>query len=418
MGGNATGYTQSGKETKAQKIPLKQIGRKVFVDKIANLLKFINKDFEKEYKEKLWKDETQIANGFVFNGSTSFIMNQEYSDDDVIMHKPYCGDLDIAVPECLKVNLFNYLRKNEERELVQGVTYMGSNKPTVESIVHQMNCVFLIDFEIDGKTENCACQIDWEFLPFTETGIPTQWAKFSHSSSFDDCKAGIKAVHHKYLLRALVGGSSIRTDIVIATNKSTWDNVKISKSAININPRMLKFSVDKGLRVAYEPLLDPNGKSVYVDNKQVFKEIPSKNSSYVTDVWQIFLMTMKPVDIEDAKKSADEVKMWSFIGVLDLMKKYCDKKQIKETYNRYIELLWGLKPSRAQELEIGDSEGDYKVKIGGYLMFIEHFGLKDESQKLCPPYYETYGQRGKVTESVLESFGSFLANKEYVQEYY
>mgnify|MGYP002519803983 CR=1 FL=1 len=29
---------------------------------------------------------------------------------------------------------------------------------------------------------------------------------------------------------------------------------------------MLKFSVDKGLRVAYEPLLDPNGKSVYVGN--------------------------------------------------------------------------------------------------------------------------------------------------------
>jgi hypothetical protein len=418
MGGNATGHTQSGKETKAQKIPLKKIGRKVFVDKITKLLKFINKDFEKIYKEKLWKDETQIANGFVFNGSTSFIMNQEYSDDDILMHKPLCGDLDIAVPEYLKVKLFNYLRDKEEKEMTPDVKYMGSNKPTIESIGHQINCVFLIDFEIDGKTESCACQVDWELLPFSETGIPTQWAKFSHSSSFDDCKAGIKAVHHKYLLRALVGGASTRTDIVVATNKSTWDNVIISKAKTNLMPRMLKFSVDYGLRVAYEPLLDPNGKNVFVDGKQVFKEIPTKNSTYVTDVGQIFLLTMKPVDLEDAKKSKDEEKMWSFLGVLDLMKKYCSDKQIKDTYNRYIELLWGLRPSRAQELEIGDSEGDYKVKIGGYLKFIEHFKLKDESQKICPPYYETYGQRGKITESVLESFETFWANKEYVQEYY
>ena len=418
MGGNVTGVTKSGKETHAQKIPLKSIGRKVFVDKITALLKFINKDFEKEFKNKLWKDETQIANGFIFNGSTSFIMNQEYSDEEIVRYKPSCGDLDIAVPEFLKENLWRYLDKNDEKEIIPGVTYMGSNKPTIDSIGSQINCVFLIEFEIDGHSEKCPCQIDWEFLPFTETGIPTQWAKFSHSSSFEDCKAGVKAVHHKYLLRALVGGASLRTDIVIATSKSTWDNVTLTKSASHLNPRMLKFSVDKGLRVAYEPLLDPNGKSVFVDGKQVFKEIPTKNSNFVTDVWQIFLLTMKPSDIEDAKKSGDESKMWSYMGVLNLIKKYCDTKQIKETYDRYVELLWGLKPARAQELERNDSEGDYKVKIGGYLKFVETLGLKDESKDLCPPYYADYGQRGRMSESVLESFSSYLAFKNYVQEYY
>lgn len=418
MGGNVTGITKSGKETRAQKIPLKSIGRKVFVDKISALLKFINKDFEKEFKSKLWKDETQIANGFIFNGSTSFIMNQDYDDEEIVRYKPSAGDLDIAVPEFLKENLWRYLDKNDEKEIVPGVTYMGSNKPTIDSIGSQINCVFLIEFEIDGHIEKCPCQIDWEFLPFTETGIPTQWAKFSHSSSFDDCKAGVKAVHHKYLLRALVGGASLRRDIVIATGKSTWDKVTLTKSASHLNPRMLKFSVDKGLRVAYEPLLDPNGKSVFVDGKQVFKEIPTKNSNFITDVWQIFLLTMKPSDIEDAKKSGDESKMWSYMGVLELLKKYCDAKQIQETYDRYVDLLWGLKPQRAQELEIGDSEGDYKVKIGGYLKFIEKFGLKDESKDLCPPYYADYGQRGRMSECVLESFSSYLAFKKYVQEYY
>lgn len=418
MGGNVTGVTKSGKETRAAKIPLKQIGRKVFIDKITKFLKFINKDFEKKFKEKLWKDETQIANGFIFNGSTSFIMNQKYSDEEIVRYKPSAGDLDIAVPEYLGPNLWRLLDSYDEKEVVPGVTYMGSNKPTIQSIGEQINCVFLIEFEIDGEIEKCPCQIDWELLPFTETGIPTQWAKFSHSSSFDDCKLGIKAVHHKYLLRAFAGGASLRTDVIVATQASTWENIKISKAASQINPRLLKFSVGRGLRIAYEPLLDPDGKSVFMDGKQVFKEIPTSKSEFVTDVWQIFLLTMKPQDIEKAKKDGDESRMWSFIGVLELMKKYCNEKQIKETYNRYVELLWGIKPCRGQELEIGNSEGDYKVKIGGYLKFIETFGLKDESNDLCPPYYADYGTRGKVSESLFESFKSYVAKKSYVQEFY
>lgn len=418
MGGNVTGITKSGTETRASKIPLREIGRSVFVKRINELLKFINKDFEKKFKTKLWKDETQIANGFVFNGSTSFIMNQDYSDEEIVRYKPSAGDLDIAVPEYTKENVWRFLDSYDEKEIIPGVTYMGSNKPTIQSIGSQINCVFLIEFDIKGSKEKIPCQIDWEFLPFTETGLPTQWARFSHSSSFDDCREGIKAVHHKYLLRALIGGSSIRNDILIATQKSTPDNVVISKSASNVNPRMLKFSVDRGLRIAYEPMLD-NGKPVMVDKKQVFKEIPTANSTFVTDIWQIFLLTLKPVDTVKAQKDGDEEKMWSYIGVLDLIKKYCSQQQIKETYNRYVELLWGLKPTRAQELEVGNSELDYKVKIGGYLRFIETFGLPDESEKFCVPYYADYGSRGKrVSEGVMESFRAFVALNNYVQEYY
>ncbi len=420
MGGNVTGVTKSGKETRAAKIPLKEIGRKVFVNKITEFLKFLNKDFKKKFKTELWKDESQIANGFIFNGSTSFIMNQNYSDEEVIRYKPSAGDLDVAVPEYTKENLWHLLDSYDEKEIVPGITYMGSNKPTVSSVGGQINCIFVIEFEINGQKEKCPCQLDWEFLPFTETGIPTEWAKFSHSSSFDDCRTGVKAVHHKYLLRALAGGANIRSDIVVATPASTPENLTISKAANNINPRMLKFSVGKGLRFAYVPMLK-DGAPVFYNKKQVFKAIAGSESKYETSVWQIFLMMMNPTDTAKAMKDGDEAKMWSFMGVVELIKKYCTKKQIQDTYERYVDLLWGIKPTRGQELEVGNSELDYKVKIGGYLKFIEAFGLPDESEKYCVPYYADYGKYGrgkKVSESALESFRSFLAINNYVQEYY
>ena len=87
MGGNVTAISKSGKQTKAEKIPIKTIGRQKFVKVIQDLLKQINKDFKKLFKTELWTDEKQIANGFVFNGSTSFIMNPEIPDEEIILFR-------------------------------------------------------------------------------------------------------------------------------------------------------------------------------------------------------------------------------------------------------------------------------------------------------------------------------------------
>ena len=408
MGGNVTAISKSGKQTKAEKIPIKTIGRQKFVKVIQDLLKQINKDFKKLFKTELWTDEKQIANGFVFNGSTSFIMNPEIPDEEIIKYKESAGDLDIAVPEYQRGNLWEYLDSIDSKEVIQGVTYMGSNKPTKSSVGMQINCVFMLDF--DGL--RVPAQIDFEFLPFSETGIPTEWAKFSHSSSFDDCKAGVKAVHHKYILRALVGAMSVRSDIVIATNTSTYDNIKISKSVVNQNPRTLKFSVIRGIRQAYKPLLDPNGNPVYVDGKQVFKESPTSDGNYVTDVMEMFKLSFKNAEnIEE-----DSKKFWSFMGVLDLLDKYADKEQIDKIHERYLQLLWepGTGYNRGQELEALNPELDYKVKIGGYLKFIERFGLEDKSKEICPLYYQDYGQRlPKHLRNLEESFIWYLAKADF-----
>ena len=107
------------------------------------------------------------------------------------------GDLDIAVPDFQRKNLWTYLDSIDSKEVIPGVTYMGSNRPKFSPNEDQINCVFVVDFDgIDGinmkNSLKVPMQIDWEFLPFSETGLPSEWAKFSHSSSFEDAKAGIK----------------------------------------------------------------------------------------------------------------------------------------------------------------------------------------------------------------------------------
>lgn len=382
MGGNVIAVNKlTGEETPAERVDLRKVGRQEFIKASTNLFKFINKDFKKKYKESLWQDESILLDGSVFNGSTSYIMNQELSDEEVVKYKPSAGDIDIMVPVGTKENLWHLLDSYEGKEIVSGVRYAGSNKPSVSSIGSQINCVFVVDF---GDLR-VPIQVDFEFVPFAGA-TPTEWARFSHSSSFADAKEGIKAVHHKFLIRALVGGASAREDIVIATPKSTAEDITLTKSKEHLLPRMLKFSVDRGIRVAYEPLRDAKGNIMVLDGKQVYKPIPTANSNFETIVREIYKLAFQQVDGNES----DVRKFNSFIGVVDLMKKHFTPKQIKDTTDRYIELLWGSKGQRGQELERADPEGDYQVKTSGYEYYIKALRLKDERPKYVNAYYKTY----------------------------
>jgi hypothetical protein len=166
-GGNVTGTVKStGENTKAQKIQIAKIGRTEFMKKSLELFHELNRLFEKKYKEKLWKNEDQLKSGFMFNGSSSFIMDPTISDEDIIKVKPSAGDFDIACDETQKENLWNLLDTLEDKEVIPGVTYKGSNKPTIKSISDQINCVFIMDFP---NGERSWAQVDFELLPFEDS---------------------------------------------------------------------------------------------------------------------------------------------------------------------------------------------------------------------------------------------------------
>ena len=102
--------------------------------------------------------------------------------------------------------------------------------------------------------------------------------------------------------------------------------------------------------------------------------------------------------------------MNSFVSLLKLCKKHLDREALERTHDRFIELLWGLKPQRAQELEVQNPDLDKEIKVNAYQKFVKELGLSDKSKQFIKQYYSDYGQRGK--SRILEmSFLEFLEER-------
>lgn len=382
MGGNVVVKDINGNDVAAVKVDLKQVGRSNVIKTSKEVFHALNALHDAKFGSPLWHNDKVLTDSLVFNGSSSFILSDKFSDADILKFKPTMGDIDIAVPDTKAETLFELLKKLQGKKVVSGAEFVGMNRESSSALGTQINCVFRFLTPVEYLV-----QVDFEFLPFEEDGNPTEWAKFSHSSSFEDAKDGVKAVHHKYLIRSLIGGISARPDIVIATPKSTYDNIKITAASKKGDiARMLKFSVDHGVRVAYEPLLDANGNEIVLDGKTVYKEIPTSSSDYKKTLIEIFKLAFNDED------SSDVSKLWTFRGVLELCGKYLTKAQQKDVAERYFALLWGQKPQRAQELERGDPEGDLQVKSGGWNLFKKVTGVKDPSnfEQILRDYYDGY----------------------------
>ena len=323
-------------------------------------------------------------------------MDSKYLDkeDELLSLKPTAGDIDVMVPNYLKEKLWSFLKEIEDKK-INNFIYIGNNKETISSIIDQINALFEYDYKI-GKVYT---QIDFVFVPFDENGIPTEWSKFSHSSTFGDLKSGIKAVFHKYLIRSIAHAVSQLGDVVFATKASTCKKIRISKA--KKSNHFLKFSVSKGIRVAYEPMIC-NGEQVYYDGKPVYKELPTDKSIYETEIKNIFKMLFG----KEPSKSEEE-KMWSFVGLLDLINKYLNRKEIELTFERFLELLWETKNGKniAQELERDNPQLDYEIKKAAVEKFIDNFKfLKNKlDNNLIDEYYKNYGKKSLLKEILLES---------------
>ena len=244
MGGNVVVKDVNGVDVAAVKVDLRTVGRSNVIKLAQNLFSSLNTLHEAKYSVPLWKSDRVLKDALVFNGSSSFILSEKFSDQEILKFKPTMGDIDIAIPSERAETLFELLSKLQGRQVTRNVEFVGMNRTSSSSLGTQINCIFRFLDPVEYLV-----QVDFEFLPFEEDGNPTEWARFSHSSSFDDAKDGVKAVHHKYLIRALVGGVSIRPDIVIVTSKSTYDNYKLTSASKKGDvARMLKFSVEMCIR--------------------------------------------------------------------------------------------------------------------------------------------------------------------------
>lgn len=376
-GGNVTAINKKGESKQVDKIDLKKFKIADFRKAFFDLFKELNLRYKEKFNDLLWYKENELKDSTMFNGSTAYIMNPNIDPEEILKYKTNAGDVDIMVPKEKLSNLW-FLLHDLEDEKIANFTYFGNNRQNSNSLGAQINAVFIYHHK-DG---DISCQVDFEASDFVNNS-PTEWAKFSHGSSFEDAKAFIKAFHHKLLLRAMVRAFSENPNIILATPASTAEKITLKKTTET--PRMLQFSVDNGLGYGLEPLLDKNGKIVQMNGKDVYKEKKTERKTYIKDLNEIFHILFKTKNVTN--------ELHSFIGVVSLIKKYFSKKEIQKIQERYFNLLFG---KGGQIIELYDLKQDAKVKLSGYDYFLKHLNLKHPNlDKEVAKYYETKQNRVK-----------------------
>ena len=370
----------------ADKIPIDKLTEEQFnqlKDEIIETIQTINSTFYKEYDEPLWPEiDNNIKNHKIFSGSTRLLFSKEFNEFK--QHKQTVGDIDLQIPE-EKMNKLKEFLPKYINEPFGTMIYLGQGGRSPI----QVNTLF--------KTKNFPnlfknVQIDFEPTEW-KNNEPTEFSTFGHYSSWEDMKSNIKGVFVKYLMRALVGREKLK-DAVIMTSTG-----KISKSVKFNDPGMKKFSVDKGVRTGFSPVLDDKGHIKIVDGKKVYKEIPTKDSTYQRDLKDIF----KSAFDHEPENDKEIKEFYSFKGALKLMKKYLDKDQIKDVFDKFLELLWG---ENAQEIEQGKFDddkiniSDFKIKKAAYDVFVETFielklNEKELKKYMSPFYFKLFNKKMK-----------------------
>ena len=87
--------------------------------------------------------------------------------------------------------------------------------------------------------------------------------------------------------------------------------------------------------------------------------------------------------------------MWSFTGMMELMKKYTSKAEIKLTFQYLVNNSWF--GDAAQQLERGNPELDFKIKWEMALAFMEKFSYlkkyESDLKEMADAYYSEYGEK-------------------------
>lgn len=394
MGGNSSVISKTGELVPAQKIRMDKVGRNNFTTEYLKVLEILDKKFKTKYKKSLFHDFNTVKSGTSFNGSSCTLFNPNVSDEEYIKYKKTTGDVDVIVPEEVGEDLYNLLRDIQGDKITPITEFVGILQKTWSAVGGTIIAVFKTEFK------DCVSypQIDFELLEHKD-GIPSAWSKFSKSSDWGDVRLGIKGFHHKFLISAIAGSISMKPDIVIATPSSTCDKLKlVSGQKAKEIPRMIKFGVERGVRTAaYEPLLDNDGKQCTINGKHVYKEKNSKTDIYETDLDKIFVILFG-----EPKDKSDVDKMWSFTGLIELVKKYFPHSLQQTVLNRYLEMLWG---SGRQAIEM-NNEDDYNVKKAAFEFLRKELKGKvsdKEVQSLIKSYYK-----------MNESFKSYINGLKFI----
>ena len=311
-------------------------------------------------KAHFWKkNNPHIESGFVFNGSSQFLMDPS-KFGLLSKYKSGFGDIDVIVPKEKLDALESYLDSIDDNAVEWN--------PTVGNRVSK-------NFYYVGRTKNARALAEqtvtlWYYVPAKQVvqidfegddmtldpqgyEKPSEWNKFIKDSPWSDLESGIKGLAGAILLRGLTRAATALPNAVYVTNKAAEaiaggltdglytkgktdkkGNVTPGKSLISVNathalPSQYTLNTSgaghAGVRKAYRLV----AKDVPYEGKtvDVYTDIPaseSKPEDRVTNVPKVFELIFK------RKPSSTDIQEFrSYKGLLTLMKELPKEVQVK-----------------------------------------------------------------------------------------
>lgn len=302
-------------------------------------------------KVHFWKkNNPYIENGFVFNGSSQYLMSGDAKYKELAKYKSAFGDIDVIVPKEKLDAMEAYLDSIDDKQVEWKATpknkvsknfyYVGRTK-SQRALAGQtvtlwyyapVKQVVQIDFEGDEMT-----------LDPQGYEKPSEWNKFIKDSPWQDLTSGIKGLAGAILLRGLTRAATALPNAVYVTNSTAakMESGQLKslvdakgKSVVSVNathalPAEYTLNTSgsghAGVRKAYRLVasnMDYQGKKV-----NVYTDIPaseSKPEDRINSVNKVFELIFK------RKPSAKDIESFrSYVGLLTLMKTLPKEVQVK-----------------------------------------------------------------------------------------
>lgn len=329
----------------AQHLDLKVTKREIMVPKLNNLLLAIDSAYAQQYKEPLWGKKLLSTGKFLSGSSLHFFNVKGIPDEVFVEKKPTVGDIDTMVDKTKEQNLKQFLLDNNNKQ-IGPATLLGFQRGNEQ---------FSALWELDDTPVKI--QIDFEFVDFVD-GLPTEWARFSHSSAWEDLNRGIKGVFHKFLIRALTSLTAKTFMLKKLAGRGQLRKEEYKPTTDNLFSFSVSSKEGGGLRAKYEPVIDPSTGQVEVkDGLPVMTAAPA--SGYEQNIKNIFTKIighkLKPNQIDTIEKN-----FWSFTGLLQALNRILTNEEKQKVVDGFLNITIGV---GSQGLYKNNPEKDIKEKM-------------------------------------------------------
>ena len=360
-------------EHQAQELDLHVHNRSYVQDVVSKLLHTINDVFAQQHQEPLWHENSVKTQKFL-SGSTLQFMDKKISDEEFIRVKPKVGDIDTQASDKHGETIKQFLQTNTGKMFGDAVL-LGFTPG---------NSQWVSLWEIKLKDLPVKIQIDFEYGAHeTDTGLPTEWQSYSHSSSWDDLSQNIKGVFHKYLDRALPYAQASTKYVARVLKKST----KISPEPVTDSDYSFAVSGPGGGGISqkYIPYVDPaTGQPMIKDGIPVMQLLEPSARQYIQNLSQQFeiFFGRKP-------KGNDQQLKNSFVGTVQLIAKYLDEQKKEEIARRFFSICF--EPG-SQMITKDDPVRDRDIKFAAIDWMLENMklanaaGLRKQAIEMATSY--------------------------------